>query len=252
MSDTQSSKRASQACGNGRALARLDDIVKIYKKTETTIEVPAIRGISLEFKQGEYVAICGHSGSGKSTLLNLIGCLDHPTSGRYTLGGQNVSRMSDDALSEIRSQHLGFVFQNFNLIPQLTVLENMEVPLIYQAISPQDRRDRAMSLINRVDLAERSHHRPMELSGGQQQRVAIARALINDPLLILADEPTGNLDTATGDIILDIFDQLHDEGKTIIMITHEQSVAKRCQRIINLRDGLVISDENVGRALPAE
>lgn len=223
-------------------MAHLNRIVKIYGKPGTNIEVVAVRGVTLTFEEGEYVAICGHSGSGKSTLLNLLGCLDRPTSGQYILGDDDVSQLDDDALSEVRSERLGFVFQNFNLIPQLTVLENMEVPLFYQGIVPRARRDRALALLDRVGLAERIHHRPMELSGGQQQRVAIARALINDPLVILADEPTGNLDTATGDVILDLFDRLNAEGKTILMVTHEESVAARCRRVVTLRDGLVISD----------
>jgi putative ABC transport system ATP-binding protein len=223
-------------------MARLHNLVKIYGKPGTNIEVVAVRGVTLSFEQGEYVAICGHSGSGKSTLLNLLGCLDRPTSGQYILGDDDVSQLDDDALSVVRCARLGFVFQNFNLIPQLTVLENMEVPLFYQGVASGSRRDRALALLDRVGLAERIHHRPMELSGGQQQRVAIARALINDPLLILADEPTGNLDTATGEVILDLFDQVNAEGKTILMVTHEESVAARCKRVVTLRDGLVVSD----------
>jgi len=225
-----------------REMARLERLVKIYGKPGSGVEVPAVRGISLRFLEGEYVAICGHSGSGKSTLLNLLGCLDRPTAGRYILGGSDVSQLDDNALSDIRSQRLGFVFQSFNLIPQLTVVENLEVPLFYQGMPPRERRERAQALVERVGLGERAAHRPMELSGGQQQRVAIARALINDPLIILADEPTGNLDTATGDVILDLFDQLHREGKTILMVTHEESVAGRCKRVITLRDGRVVSD----------
>jgi len=228
--------------GNGKVLAGLTDIVKVYKIPNSDVEIPAIMGISLDINEGDYVAICGHSGSGKSTLLNLLGCLDRPTSGRYILGGSDVSKMDDNALSEIRSRRLGFVFQSFNLIPQLTLVENLEVPLIYQGIPPAVRHRRALELIERVELSDRINHRPMELSGGQQQRAAIARAMVNDPLIILADEPTGNLDTATGEIILKIFDQLHNEGKTIILITHERSVAEHCRRIITLRDGYVIED----------
>ncbi len=223
-------------------ILELRNVVKIYAKPGTDVEVHALRGVSLVFQRGEYVAICGHSGSGKSTMMNLIGCLDRPTSGQYLLGGQDVSRLDDDQLSEIRGQRLGFVFQNFNLIPQLTVLENLEVPLFYQGVAPHVRRERSMRLIERVGLEERIHHRPMELSGGQQQRVAIARALVNDPLLLLADEPTGNLDTATGDMILQVFDELHREGKTIIMVTHEPDVAARCRRVVTLRDGRIITD----------
>lgn len=224
-------------------LARLIKLAKTYGQPGSNVEVPAMKSISLNFAEGEYVAICGHSGSGKSTLLNLLGCLDRPTSGAYILGDADVSQLDDDALSNIRSQRLGFVFQSFNLIPQLTVLENLEVPLFYQGVPPAARRERALALIERVGLLQRVHHRPMQLSGGQQQRVAIARALVNDPLLILADEPTGNLDTATGHVILDLFDKLHQEGKTILMVTHEDDVAGRCKRVITLRDGQVISDE---------
>jgi len=198
--------------------------------------------VSLTFHAGEYVAICGASGSGKSTMLNLLGCLDRPTSGRYVLGGRDVSRLTDDALSEVRGRCLGFVFQNFNLIQQLTVLENLEVPLFYQNMPAHQRHQRAVELVERVDLADRAHHRPMELSGGQQQRVALARAMVNDPLLILADEPTGNLDTTTGEMILHLFDELHREGKTILMVTHEREVAARCQRIITMRDGTIVGD----------
>jgi putative ABC transport system ATP-binding protein len=230
---------------NGSAeepLLQLDRLTKIYSKPGTDIEVHALRSISLNVHRGEYMAICGQSGSGKSTLLNLLGCLDRPTSGRYILGGQDVAQLDDNQLSDIRGQRLGFVFQNFNLIPQLTVLENMEVPLFYQGIAPRHRHDLALQMIARVGLSERIHHRPSELSGGQQQRVAIARSLINDPLFILADEPTGNLDTATGEIILKLFEQLHHEGKTILMVTHEPDVAARCRRVITLRDGNIISD----------
>ena len=229
--------------GNGQALARLDELVKVYRKLGSTVAVTALRGINLEFAQGEYVAICGHSGSGKSTLLNILGCLDRPTAGRYLLGGQDVSQLNDDALSEIRGRRLGFVFQNFNLIQQLTVLENLEVPLFYQGVPPRERSERAQHLIERVGLTDRMHHQPMELSGGEQQRVAIARSLVNDPLLILADEPTGNLDTTTGEVILNLFDELHAEGKTILMVTHEADVAARCSRVVTLRDGHVIGDE---------
>jgi putative ABC transport system ATP-binding protein len=225
-----------------KVLARLERLAKVYGQPGSNVEVPALKGISLVFEEGEYVAICGHSGSGKSTLLNLLGCLDRPTSGRYILGDSDVSLLDDDALSAIRSKRLGFVFQSFNLIPQLTLLENLEVPLFYQGVAPRLRRERALQLIDRVGLLNRIHHRPMQLSGGQQQRVAIARSLINDPLIILADEPTGNLDTATGEVILDVFAALHKEGKTILMVTHEESVAARCRRVITLRDGQVISD----------
>src|SRR5439155_3829146 len=184
----------------------------------------------------------GASGSGKSTLMNLLGCLDQPTTGQYILGDQDISSLPDDELSEIRSRRIGFIFQNFNLIQQLTVLENLEVPMFYLGIPPYKRRQRAMELADKVGLTERVHHRPMELSGGQQQRVCIARALVNDPLIVLADEPTGALDTKTGQQILALFDELVTAGVTIIVVTHDPGVAARCQRVIRLQDGEVQSD----------
>ena len=223
-------------------IASLQAITKVYGKPGTDIRVEALRSIDIEFVEGESVAICGQSGSGKSTLMNLLGCLDRPTSGLYLLGDVDVARLSDDELSAIRGERIGFVFQSFNLIPQLTVIENLEIPLFYQGIAPKDRRVRANEAAEMVGLQDRAHHRPTELSGGQQQRAAIARALINDPLLILADEPTGNLDTATGEMILEVFDRLHAQGKTILMVTHESYVAERCDRVITLSDGRVISD----------
>ncbi len=224
-------------------IASVHELAKVYSKPGSAVHVHALRGIDVEFVEGESVAICGQSGSGKSTLMNLLGCLDRPTSGSYLLGGVNVAELDDDELSEIRGQRIGFVFQNFNLIPQLTILENLEVPLFYQGVSPQRREQRSRELASMVGLEDRAHHRPNELSGGQQQRAAIARALINDPLIILADEPTGNLDTATGQMILEIFNQLHRDGKTILMVTHEPDVAACCQRIITLRDGRIVSDQ---------
>ncbi|MCC7293268.1 MAG: ABC transporter ATP-binding protein [Phycisphaerales bacterium] len=224
-------------------VARVESLKKVYGLPGTAVCVEALRGVDLDFIAGQSVAVCGQSGSGKSTLMNIIGCLDRPTDGRYLLGDIDVSSMSDDDLSDVRGQKIGFVFQNFNLIPALTVLENLEVPLFYQGVSPAQRRARAAAAIELVGLADRGQHRPVELSGGQQQRVAIARALINEPLILLADEPTGNLDTATGEAILAIFDRLHDQGVTILMVTHEPEVAQRCDRIITLRDGRIVSDE---------
>ena len=223
-------------------IASLKQLTKVYGKPGSDVQVHALRGIDIDFVQGQSVAICGQSGSGKSTLMNLLGCLDRPSSGRYLLGGQDISRLDDDQLSDIRGRRIGFVFQTFNLIPQLNVLENLEIPLFYQGCPPRVRRQKARSLAELVDLGDRAHHRPPELSGGQKQRAAIARALINDPLLVLADEPTGNLDSATGEMILRIFDRLRDEGKTVVVVTHDQNVARRCDRVIKLHDGLIIED----------
>lgn len=231
-------------------IASVHQLSKTYGMPGGDASVHALRSIDIEFREGESVAIRGQSGSGKSTLMNLLGCLDRPTSGRYILGGVDVSRLSDDELSNIRGEKIGFVFQCFNLIPQLTVLENLEVPLFYQGMRHADRQKKSIELAERVGLADRAHHRPPQLSGGQQQRAAIARALINDPLIILADEPTGNLDTATGEMILQIFDDLRDRGKTVFMVTHEQAVADRCDRIITLRDGSIVEDSLTGRDAP--
>ena len=229
------------------SIASIHELTKTYAKAGSAVHVLALRGISIEFAEGESVAICGQSGSGKSTLMNLLGCLDRPTSGSYLLGDLDVSQLNDDELSDIRGRRIGFVFQSFNLIPQLTVLENLEVPLFYQGCPARIRREKAEELAALVGLGDRGHHRPTELSGGQQQRAAIARSLINDPLILLADEPTGNLDTATGESILSIFDKLRDQGKTILMVTHESEVAARCDRMITLRDGVVIDDVRNGR-----
>jgi putative ABC transport system ATP-binding protein len=224
-------------------VASVERLSKIYRKPGTQVEVAALRDVSIDFEQGQYTAIMGASGSGKSTLMNILGCLDQPTSGRYVLGGLDISQLPDDNLSEIRSQRIGFVFQNFNLIQQLTVLENLEVPMFYLGIPPAERHRRAMELADRVGLADRSDHRPQQLSGGQQQRVCIARALINDPLILLADEPTGALDSKTGQAILNLFDELVKSGRTVLIVTHDPNVANRCQRVIQLHDGRVVRDE---------
>ena len=202
-------------------------------------EVRALRGVHLVVNPGDYVAIMGPSGSGKSTLLNLIGCLDRPTSGHYFLGGVDVSRMPDDDLSQARGERIGFIFQSYNLIAQLTVIENIQVPLLYQGRDIRAYLDHCIRLARIVGLGDRLHHRPNQLSGGQQQRVAIARSLVNNPLLILADEPTGNLDTHTGQEVLELIDTLNSEGKTIVLVTHDERIATRAHRVIHMRDGLI-------------
>lgn len=222
------------------AIAKLEDVSKTYRMG--SVSVIALDGVTLHFAAGEYISIMGPSGCGKSTLLNLLGCLDRPSQGTYILGGEDVSAMDDDALSEIRGARLGFIFQSYNLIQQLTVLENIEVPLYYQGMAAGESRERAVEMARRVGLGDRLEHKPFELSGGQQQRVGIARALVNDPLVILADEPTGNLDSRSGAEILVLFDELHAQGKTLILVTHDDEIGKRSQRIIRLRDGKVEHD----------
>ena len=224
------------------SLAELVDLAKSYRMGADLV-VEALRGVSLRIEEGDYLAIMGASGSGKSTLLNLLGCLDRPTSGRYLLGGEDVSQLSDGELSEVRGRRIGFVFQSFNLIPQLSALDNIEVPLFYQGMHRRDRRRRATALAEQVGLGQRARHKPMELSGGEQQRVAIARALANDPLIILADEPTGNLDSKTGLDILTIFDDLAARGRTLIVVTHDENIARRTHRTVRLADGRLVNPE---------
>jgi len=207
-----------------------------------TQSLNALEDIDLSFYEGEYVCIMGPSGCGKSTLLNLLGCLDRPSQGRYLLNGEDVSQMDDDSLSDIRGRYLGFIFQSYNLIQQLTVLENIEVPLYYQGVPASESRDIAAHYAERVGLGERLNHKPYELSGGQQQRVGIARALANDPIVLLADEPTGNLDSRSGNDILNLFDELNADGKTLIMVTHDNAIAKLSSRVVRLLDGRVESD----------
>ena len=244
MLDTESSESTGSdatAIREQGIVASLDDIRKTYYMGALSVEV--LHGISLNFYQGDYISIMGPSGCGKSTLMNILGCLDQPTEGKYFLGDQDTSKMEDDELSSIRGARLGFIFQSYNLIQQLNVLENIEMPLFYQGYSQGDSHEIAMGLAARVGLDDRVDHKPFELSGGQQQRVAIARALAVDPLIILADEPTGNLDSKSGAEILNLFDELHDQGKTLIMVTHSDEMAERSQRLVRLRDGLVESDD---------
>jgi putative ABC transport system ATP-binding protein len=227
----------------------LDSIEKIYRMGK--LEVPALRGVSMNVEEHEFVAIMGPSGSGKSTLMNIIGCLDRLTSGRYVLDGIDVSKMSDNELAEVRNRKIGFVFQTFNLLPRMTSLRNVELPLIYCGVPARERRERAMEALRQVGLENRALHRPNELSGGQRQRVAIARALVNEPAILLADEPTGNLDSRTGEEIMATFQQLNDRGATIILVTHEPDIASCARRIVAIRDGLMTRDEAVAvRSLP--
>ncbi|WP_326491745.1 ABC transporter ATP-binding protein [Myxococcus stipitatus] len=231
----------SQVSGAGEGrLIQVDDITRVFHVGGE--EVRALRGVSFGISRGEWVAIIGQSGSGKSTMMNVLGCLDTPTSGRYMLNGKDVSRMTDDELAVIRNVEIGFIFQTFQLLPRETALANVELPLVYRGVSARERRERARAALDKVQLTHRMHHRPNELSGGQRQRVAIARALVAEPSMLLADEPTGNLDSATGEEIVRLFEQLHQAGHTLVLVTHEPKLAARCPRAIRLSDGQLVAD----------
>lgn len=224
-----------------QTILQLEQIRKSYYLGKQ--ELPVLKGISLGISRNEYVALMGPSGSGKSTLMNILGCLDSPTGGRYILNGQDVSRMPDDELAAVRNKEIGFVFQQFNLLPRLTAAENVALPLIYSGITKKERVERAESVLEKVKLTDRMHHKPNELSGGQCQRVAIARALVNNPAIILADEPTGNLDSKTSHEIMDILGKIHSDGNTIVLVTHEEDISQFAHRVVRLRDGLIESDK---------
>jgi putative ABC transport system ATP-binding protein len=224
----------------GALVIDIEGVTKLYKMGSEIVH--ALRGVSLQIRRNEYLAIMGPSGSGKSTLMNMLGCLDTPTAGRYEFAGKNVAAMVDDELADIRNREIGFVFQTFNLLPRSDALHNVELPLIYAGLSKHERMDRARQALENVGLGDRVHHRPNELSGGQRQRVAIARALVTRPSIILADEPTGNLDSKTGVEIMNLFEQLYDQGNTLIVVTHEEDIARHARRIVRLRDGLIEAD----------
>src|SRR5215813_1066373 len=241
--DTQTADSYREDLVNSGTVIKTEELAKVYEMGAE--KVHALRGVNLEIRKGEYVAIMGPSGSGKSTLMNLIGCLDSPSSGKYWLAGRLVSELDDDELAYIRNKEIGFVFQTFNLLPRATALHNVELPLIYNGTPAEERLEKAKQALARVELTERMHHKPNELSGGQRQRVAIARALVNSPSIVLADEPTGNLDSRTGEEIMALFANLHSQGNTIILVTHEHDIAQRAHRIIFIRDGKIASDEVV-------
>ena len=238
-----------QLIQRGEQLKRDGIVIRTFDLWKTYVmgdqEINAVSGVDIEIKRGEYVAIMGPSGSGKSTLMNLIGCLDTPSKGRYYINGNLVSEMTDDELARIRNKEIGFVFQTFNLLPRATSLHNVELPLIYSGMASGERLERAKLAMRQVDLEQRMYHKPNELSGGQRQRVAVARALVNNPSILLADEPTGNLDTATGNEIMGLFERLHQQGNTIILVTHEHDIALHAHRIIHVRDGKVEKDEKI-------
>jgi len=242
VADNSLLERAEQLKRDG-VVIRTYDLWKTYVMGDQ--EIHAVSGVDIEIKRGEYVAIMGPSGSGKSTLMNLIGCLDTPTKGQYFINGNLVSEMTDDELARIRNKEIGFVFQTFNLLPRATALHNVELPLIYAGMSATERLQRAKQAMKHVDLEQRMMHKPNELSGGQRQRVAVARALVNNPSILLADEPTGNLDTATGNEIMGLFERLHQQGNTIILVTHEHDIAQHAWRIIHIRDGKIEKDEKI-------
>jgi len=239
----------ASAAERGEQLRRENVVIQTYDLWKTYImgdqEIHAVSGVDLRIEKGEYVAIMGPSGSGKSTLMNLIGCLDTPTKGEYFISGNLVSSMTDDELARIRNKEIGFVFQTFNLLPRATALHNVELPLIYAGMPAEERLERARTALQSVDLGGRMHHKPNECSGGQRQRIAIARALVNRPSILLADEPTGNLDTATGNEIMALFERLHQQGNTIVLVTHEHDIAMHAHRIVFVRDGKVAKDEKV-------
>jgi putative ABC transport system ATP-binding protein len=247
----ESPNPAAAPQGGEGPIVELRGVKRVYYKPDGSVLVEALKGVDLAIPRGQYCAIMGASGSGKSTMMNLLGCLDRPTQGQYFLDGLDVSGMSDEQISAYRGRKIGFVFQAFNLIPQLSVRENVEVPLFYQGVSPRDRAERAVEVLRSVGLGERLDHRPSQLSGGQQQRTAIARALVTRPVLLMADEPTGNLDSATGKAVLQLFRELHDRGMTIIMVTHDPAIGAQCQRVVRLSDGLVEQDTLNDAGAPA-